>query len=162
MFEISENTHLNGFSLIEVIAVLLLLSIVSAIILPRLFDTGADEAATIDKIKSHLRYAQLRSMNSQVNWGIKFEDASNAYWLFNNAPPNTENDKIRFSGESADQVSFPSTMTMAASPTLIAFDSLGNPLTGPNAATLSAFTAETLTLSAGKSITITDNTGYIP
>ncbi len=155
MFKINENTNLNGFTLIEVIAVLLIVSIISVVIVPRFLDTGADEAVTIDKIKSHLRYAQLRSMNSQVNWGVNFDNGSHAYWLFNK---NNAAVKITFPGEEADQVFFQNTMTVT--PALIAFDALGRPFT--NAAATTAFTTEDLTLGNGKTIIITNNTGYIP
>ncbi len=158
MFKINENTNLKGFSLIEVISVLLLLSIVSIIIVPRLFNTGVGDIVTIDTLKSHLRYAQLRSMNSQANWGVKFDNASHAYWLFNTEPPNDENVRIAFTGEEAVQVSFQNTMT--ATPALIAFDSLGKPFT--NAAVTSAFITENLDLGNGETIIITKNTGYIP
>ncbi|MCD4675770.1 MAG: type II secretion system GspH family protein, partial [Desulfobacula sp.] len=140
MFTINENININGFSLIEVVSVLLLLSIVSIIIVPRLFNTGADDAVTIDKIKTHLRYAKLRSMNSQVKWGVKFDNTSHAYWLFNTDVPNDEDDKIAFPGEPADQVTFIDTMTV--SPALIAFDSLGRPFT--DAAATTAFITENM------------------
>ncbi len=158
MFKINENTNLNGFSLIEVITVLLLLSILSAIIMPRLIDTGADETVTVDKIKTHLRYAQLRSMDSETNWGIKFDNPSHTYWLFNTTLPNTEDVPIALPGEEAVQVSFLNTMTF--SPGLIAFDFLGRPYTDSIAQT--AFITEDLTLGNGEIITITKNTGYIP
>jgi prepilin-type N-terminal cleavage/methylation domain-containing protein len=158
VFKVNGNTNLNGFSLIEVVSVLLLLSIVSIIIVPRLFDTGVDDAVTIDKLKTHLRHAQLRSMDSQVNWGVKFDAPSNAYWLFNTNLPNNEDTQITFPGEEESQVVLPN--TMATPSLLISFDSLGRPFT--DSGLLAPFTADlTLTLD-GKTIKITKNTGYIP
>lgn len=158
MFKINENKHIKGFSLIEVVTVLLLLSILSIVIVPRMFDTGAGDTVTLDKIKTHLRYAQLRSMNTQINWGIKFDNSSHTYWLFNNESSNTENDAIVLPTEASAQISFNSSMTV--SPALITFDILGRPFT--DAAAQSAFTTETVNLGNGKTITITKNTGFIP
>jgi len=158
VFKINENKHIKGFSLIEVVTVLLLLSIVSVIVVPRMLDSGADDAVSVDKIKTHLRYAQLRSMNTQVNWGIKFDNATHAYWLFNTISPNDEDDALNLPGEQSGQVFFDSSMTV--SPAIIAFDVLGRPFT--DAAVQTAFTAQTLDLGNGKTITITKNTGYLP
>lgn len=148
----------QGFTLIEVITVLLLLIIVSAIVVPRMLDTGADNAAAVNRIKTHLRYTQIRSMNSEGTWGIKFDNTSHTYWLFNTISPNNEDDAIKLPSEDADQISFPSSMTIT--PDLIAFDSLGSPFS--DAALQNAFVLGTMNLGNGDIITITKNTGHIP
>lgn len=158
MLKINEKANLNGFSLIEVITVLLLVSIISVIIVPRMFDFGADDTVSVDKMKTHFRYAQMRSMNTQINWGIKFDNTTHTYWLFNNIPPNDEDDVIPLPGEESNPISFSDTMNI--SPAHIAFDVLGRPYS--DAAAQTPFTTETVTLGNGETITITKNTGYIP
>lgn len=123
-----------------------------------MLDTGADDVISIDKIKVHLRYAQLRSMNSQANWGIKFDNISKSYWLFNTDSPNDEDVRLTLPSEESDQINFENSMTVL--PAIIAFDFLGRPFT--DAAAQIAFVTETVSLGNGKTITITANTGYIP
>ncbi len=162
MLTINENTKIRGFTLIEVITVLLLLSILSVIIVPRMFNTGADDIVTIDKMKTHLRYAQLRSMNSQVIWGINFNDASKTYWLFNNdpGPPNDVTVRLTLPSEASNFITYDNAIIV--SPSLITFDSLGRPFTDVAAQTAFAPDPPHLDLGNGKTITITPNTGYIP
>ena len=63
----------KGFTMIEVIAVLVILAIVSAVVISRGIATAdVDLQVEVDTLKSHLRYAQYLAMNdlSPVKWGI--------------------------------------------------------------------------------------------
>lgn len=66
----------KGFTLLEVIAVLVLLGILSVAIVSRIVDTKADLAAECEIAKTHLRFVQSRAMNADVPWGIRFDGAS--------------------------------------------------------------------------------------
>jgi MSHA pilin protein MshC len=72
----------GGFTLFEVIVVLLILGILSYFAATRLFSGDTPiRIAEMDLVKSHLRYAQVRAMNSDKEWGIKFV-APNRYWMY--------------------------------------------------------------------------------
>lgn len=76
----------RGFTLIEIIAVLVILVIVSAVVISRGMVT--DEAklqAEVDTLKGHLRYAQYLAMNANegnvptvgtIKWGIRVDSSS--------------------------------------------------------------------------------------
>ena len=70
--------------MIEVIAVLVILGIISAVAIAKVSSVIAQYNldSEADVIKGHLRYAQALSMNSTVNWGITF--ASGSYTIFTN------------------------------------------------------------------------------
>ena len=62
--------------------VLLILGVISYFAAARLFtEEGISQVAEVDLVKNHLRYAQARTMNTELDWGIYFESA-NRYFLF--------------------------------------------------------------------------------
>lgn len=115
----------------------------------------------VEVVKSHLRYAQTRAMNSNTVWGIYFSSGS-AYSLFRNG---NNNDRVTIPGEDSSTVTLPQGMSVAdpASTGIVSFDSLGKPHTDAGAAMAQG--QRSLSVSLGdktQSITITPNTGYIP
>jgi MSHA pilin protein MshC len=151
----------RGFTLIEVIAVLVILAILAAVAISR--STATEEAnlrAEVDTLKAHLRYAQSLALNdlSPVKWGIQI--SGSAYRLVKNptgdgaafdspTPYNLPN-------ESSDTHSI---LPFSATTVNILFDDWGIPY---NSATKLAANA-TITLTPGsQSITITPETGFIP
>ena len=79
----------GGFTLFEIIMVLLLLGLVSYFAATRLFsDDIPTQAAELELLKNHLRYAQSRAMNTERNWGLVFEIQPTGsippskYWLY--------------------------------------------------------------------------------
>ena len=68
----------SGFTLLEIIVVLLVLGIVSTVVVSRYVNANADarDAALMAKIRSHLRYARNASMNSDATWWINFNSGS--------------------------------------------------------------------------------------
>ncbi|MBT8360762.1 MAG: type II secretion system GspH family protein, partial [Deltaproteobacteria bacterium] len=66
-----QSTHLNrstrvlnsshGFSMLEVICVLLLIGIISTVIISRAMDNSAELLAEVEIVKGHVRYAQTRA-----------------------------------------------------------------------------------------------------
>jgi prepilin-type N-terminal cleavage/methylation domain-containing protein len=148
----------GGFTLFEVIMVLLILGIISYFASTRLFtDDGISRVAEMDLVKNHLRYAQSRAMNSESSWGIKFVSPKQ-YWLFmgenpdmgKQRLPNVEDFIERIPGAPRD-----GSMTLSANTVpnaVVKFDPFGS----PGASTI------TLNLSPAGPITITKNTGFIP
>ena len=140
----------GGFTLFEIIMVLLLLGVVTYFAATRLFsDDAPTQVAELELVKSHLRYAQARAMNSESSWGIRFA-TSTRYWLFKEPSDSTV---IRLPGvESADGVmDLGSIQVTPPSGNKITFDSFGSPGT----ATI------VLSTTAGN-ITVTKTTGFIP
>jgi MSHA pilin protein MshC len=71
----------HGFTLIEIIAVLLIVGILAAFIVSSIMDTSStDRIAQESVIKNHIRYAQAAAMKLGAVGGIKC-DATD-YWLF--------------------------------------------------------------------------------
>jgi MSHA pilin protein MshC len=146
-------TSARGFTLMEMIVVLILIGIVSAVIAVRMYDTQHyDIASQLEVVKSHLRYAQSKAMSSGSSWGINF-NSSQTYYLFNAASPNVpammlgEKNAVVNLGASGKK----SELSITSAPQVITFDAYGSP------------GQTTLTVSTnGGDIVITKNTGFIP
>lgn len=152
----------NGFTLIEVIAVLIILGILAAVAASRVGGGAATEIQTrTETLKVHLRHAQLRALNSggpsadpPAIWGIRSN--GNEYWLF----LNNINAEHRLPGEDADRVNA-GPMTLGTF--TIAFDYYGRPLDDPADPAGSLRTGDlTIGTGAAQPITITRQTGFIP
>ncbi len=61
--------------------VLLVIGILGAVAMESLLDYTADVTGAAEVVKGHLRYAQIKAINSNVKWGINF--SSNSYTLRN-------------------------------------------------------------------------------
>lgn len=131
----------KGFTIIEIISVLVLIGVLSAIVLLSRSSGDVDMAAGYDTLKVHLRYAQMRSMNSDVIWGVQFSGSS--YGLVRDIAGSPS--ARRFPGESGLSVSLPTPVTGT-----VQFDAWGRP-TGLGSISL-----------GGNTITITPDTGFIP
>ena len=145
-------THINqqGFTMIEVVMVLIVLAIVSTVIAYRPTMGSNEITVQTEILKSHLRYAQIKAMNDTVPWGIRIPNA-NSYILYKNNA--TASDILP--GETAQTHTLPTVVTITSGVSTYNFDDWGS----PGASTL------TITLSQGtatSNITITRNTGYIP
>lgn len=145
----------RGFTLIEVIAVLIILGILVAVAVTRVGSDSYDLIPQADMIKTHLRFAQLKALSddTSTSWGIFFSGST--YTLYNNGAPATTSN---LPGEDGKIHTFPanSGITASSTPTPINFDSWGSPVGG--AATVSLYQGGVLKAT----INITNNTGYIP
>jgi MSHA pilin protein MshC len=153
----------KGFSIVEVLVVLIIIGIVSMIIISRSNIDRTDLLAQTEVVKSHIRYAQSRAMNSDRVWGIRCDDSGQAYWLFIDGASDASNRRI-LPGEEADTVDL-GIYNLTLTPTTLSFDDRGRPCSGDNGAT-PLVDDLSLTLSAGGAETtttvVTRNTGFIP
>ncbi len=153
-----KRTNKSGFTLIEVVTVLILLGILAAFVAMRATDHHSELVAQTEILKSHLRYAQMKSMTSNGVWGI--HSAGNSYRLFTNGDTGTG---IQLPGEDDLEVDL-STYGLSLSGFTYSFETWGSPCTDVDASARLTATAS-ITVSEGgesKSITITPYTGLIP
>jgi len=96
----------QGFTLIEITAVLVLMAIISAYVIGRSVNTESiDLAAQTDRIRNQIRYAHSMAMKrSDRIWGLKCETGPpNQYWLFSVPIPVTAGDE----NQADNQITFP-------------------------------------------------------
>jgi hypothetical protein len=113
--------------------------------------TQNDLIPQVDTVKTHLRFAQMKALNDDVNtWSMAF--TSNSYTLSctgSNCPSST----IRLPSESSNTHSFPGDVTVNPNIT-ITFDRWGSP-GGSNAVVNLVQGSQTIAITVGA------NTGYI-
>jgi prepilin-type N-terminal cleavage/methylation domain-containing protein len=151
----------SGFTILEIIVVLLLMSILAATVLGRsVTTTNLDLNSASDQLRNHLRLAQADAMKrSDAVWGISY--ANGEYWLFRSTPSN----KVRLPGVDSDNVRLPNGLTVSDL-TDVYFDRIGKPYTAyTSPSTNTALAAQmTITVSAGgdnRTIIVTPETGLI-
>jgi len=141
----------SGFTMIEIIAVLLIIGIIAVVVVSRMSKTSDyDLASQVEVVKAHLRLAQSRAMSSSSPWGINI-NSTKTYYLFKGDAPATP---VQLLGENNATVSLTtkqSGLVITSAPQTITFDAYGSP------------GATTLTVNTnGGNITVTKNTGFIP
>ena len=165
----------QGFTLVEIVVVLLLISIIAATFFTRSITfPQVKYRGQVEKIQNHIRYAKALAMKRSITdeiWGIICSGTQ--YWLFHiadiNNPPEDESGDvvlapITLPGEENAEVSL-SEMGVTLSPFGIYFDKYGHPfdigsaheLTSNMEITIPTADAEVLT----KKIVIFPETGFI-
>ncbi len=150
-----------GFSIFELVVVLLLMSVLAAALASRsITTTNMDLNSATDQLRNHLRLAQADAMKrSPAVWGISY--ANGDYWLFSSTPST----RVNFPGAAGDHISLPNGIGISGL-TNIYFDRIGKPYTAytdPSNNTQLASTM-TITVSGGgdtRTITVTPETGLI-
>lgn len=158
----------RGFTLIEIIAVLILIAIMSVIAVSKITSTAqVNLKATAEELKSNIRYVQLRamSMSSQdttCNAAFGISTTSNSYFMFRDC--NTSN-KVVLPGASSNTITLPTGMTLTTV-NYINFNNWGSPCTNqlgsPPAASNIILSLTSSSVAQSETITITKNTGYVP
>ena len=154
----------QGFTLFEVIFVLAIIAVLTTVILARNNPSAARTRlyGQADLLKSQLRYAQARSMNSNQIWGLRAQAQS--VWLFTGG--NTAN-RMYLPGENDRTIVYNandlSGITVDAF--LLSFDERGRPCSDA-AGTILRTAPLSITLNdansgASANIAITQNTGFI-
>jgi prepilin-type N-terminal cleavage/methylation domain-containing protein len=151
----------DGFTLIEVVTVIVLVTLLSVASLGYFRHNDTELISQTHILKTHIRYAQARAMNTDTVWGIHFQASTPQYWLFQDP---AINQKIALPGETADHVDLDAMgLAITGANFNLTFDSWGRPT-----ATDRTFTGGQLILNLNRGdtqsdpITITANTGFIP
>lgn len=150
----------QGFTLIEIIAVLILIGIVGAVVFSRVTSTDdVDKKVKAEQVKGHIRFAQMRAMNTtsataDCNAPVSMAALEGKYYMFVNC--DTTSKVVLPGAESSAGVDLPSGSTF---PTF-SFDTWGRPYANDNA-TGTSTSIENLSI-GGEAITIEKNTGYVP
>jgi len=148
----------RGFTLIEVVTVLVIIAIISVVVIARsVSTTDVDLASQLEMVKGHLRSAQASAMNTEGFWGINFSSATE-YYLFQGVGSTTA---IRLPGEENATVNLVTKGSALTITTVrrVTFDEYGRPW---NPTTTLPETADVTIQTSGGNITVTKNTGFIP
>jgi hypothetical protein len=114
----------KGLTALEIILALVLVAILSIVSLAWYSDQAPATLNTrADILISHLRYAQMRSMNTSSSWGIEYQTATNSYRLFRQGSPNN----YILPGETQDSVQLDSDDVSIGRDFRLFFDSWGQP-----------------------------------
>ena len=118
----------SGFTLFEIVVVLVLMSIVAAAVLGRSIDTREiDLSGQSDKIRNHIRYIQTMAIKrSNSVWGITCTADPNQYWAFQGTNPDDAGKKVQLPGENDTVVSL-SESNVSVDPFTLFFDRFGRP-----------------------------------
>lgn len=149
---------------------MVLLGVLSAVVYGKYLKTDTNVFAQSTVIKTHLRFAQLRAMNTSTIWGIKFHQG--AYWLFKMEDidhpillPGAESRQIELPAQYGISIQLASGVFDDAF--WVAFDSLGRPGTvSADNQVVAALDDLKIVLTGGTSVSqpivITADTGFIP
>jgi len=145
-YGVSNKINQRAFTILEVIAVMMIIGVLSAIAVVRFISVeNYSAAAEVDILKTHLRYVQFRALSDNSTWGMSFN--GNSYTMLRDgitAPYNLPN-------EGSPTHTLPAGVTVSGG--TVTFDDWGSPGTSNISIYISP---------AGGTITITRNTGFIP
>jgi len=154
----------KGFTLIEIIAVLVILAILSAVAYSRIISTGpVNNQVAAETLKNHIRYVQLKAMNSDADaasgckssHGLKI--LANSYYMFKDCDDTI---KVVLPGANSNEVSLGGSLSLSPANTNITFDRYGRPCSDLYGSTL--YAANKVITLGTETITITKNTGFVP
>ena len=152
----------RGFTLVEIIVTLLLISIVATVVFQRSITTDQmNFASQFDKIQNQARYPQSMAMKRSEWWGISCD--TNNYWIFTGTNQSTVANHRQLPGQQSTLISL-SGVGINMSGFTIFFDEYGRPY---NAVWTTPLAAPGLTVNlddggaGSRSFTIEPETGLV-
>jgi len=159
----------QGFTLIEIIGVLIVVGILAAIIITRAMSTTSmGRVAQEYVIKNHIRYAQSLAMKQGTIWGIKCDGSD--YWLFRTVNPDATSNQRALPGEENTKVAL-ADKNITMSTFIVFFDANGRPYTAytnettntpVSAANPLSITVDSVPAGTPATFEITPETGFMP
>jgi len=141
----------NGFTMIEIISVLIIIGILSAVAVSKMTSNDIyDVVMETETLKTHLRYSQIRAMSYNGTWGSQISGGT-SYTLQKDGLTAT----VNLPNENSPTHSFASGISATPGTTTITFDDLGSPGNADIIITLNKQGHNSRTL------TITQKTGFI-
>ncbi len=159
-----KNHKNSGFTLVEIVVVMLIVAIIGTVVASRYTGSNANELiGQLAVIKSHLRYAQAKAMGSTSPdpispsplWYIRFQTTPAEYTLYK------DGSKTFFPGEKDEDVTLKPGISLSGS-TDISFDYLGRPYPNITAIGTQLTTVKTIVTSSAGNVEIRPETGFIP
>ena len=152
----------RGFTLIEIIAVLIILLIISAVVLSKGFDRSIDVYAAASVLKNHIRFAQASAMKFNEPWSV---NATGANFAVRKNDTDLSKTPVILPGEGEASVNLSVKYKVNMTMTLY-FDGKGRPYAHPFTATsdLTVLLPVSVTATGASSsvdIIITPDTGFI-
>jgi MSHA pilin protein MshC len=159
----------GGFTLIELITVIIVLGILAAVAASSWGSLSGPELGRMSEIRAQLRYVQLRALKSGGVFGMRCEGTN--YWAFVGSGTNSTalDSRLQLPGETSTLVDMSAATGKNMSMTAFTyyFDGFGIPYTAydPSGTTTKLAAPATISITAGGqtgSLTLTPETGYVP
>ena len=161
--------NLRGFTMIEIIAVLVVVAVIAAIAINRAMSTASTTRVAQESVlKNHIRFAQATAMKQGTMWGIKCDGTD--YWLFRTNAPDTVANQRPLPGEGIAKITL-ANKNITATAFTVFFDANGRPYSAyTNAVTNTpvstanplSITVNSVPASSPVTIGITPETGFMP
>jgi prepilin-type N-terminal cleavage/methylation domain-containing protein len=151
----------RGFTLIEVVAVLIITAIIAAVVLSRGYDRSVDVSVAAEVLKNHIRFAQASAIKFNEPWSVS---ATGSNFAVRKNDTNLTASTVNLPGEGESTVNI-STKYKVNMTTTLYFDGKGRPYTTYPGAPITATTPPVPVMATGGSTTvniiITPDTGFI-
>jgi prepilin-type N-terminal cleavage/methylation domain-containing protein len=149
------NKGMRGFTTVEVITVLVIISILSAVAVTRIVTPRSFSlAAEADIVKTHLRYVHFRALSDVGTWGVSF--AGSSYTVMRDGSIAG----YRLPNEDSPTHTFPSGITTTEA--VVTFDEWGTPVDGARNPVMSDITVHISGGGETVPVTVTKGTGFVP
>lgn len=150
------NDGQSGVTLVEMIAVLLLLGILTVVVVTRAFNVQpVDTRVRTNRLRDHLYYAQSLAMKQNAVQGIKSDGTG--YWLFAGTNPDLSENRRTLPGEESATLPF-----SGISAFTVFYDGYGRPFSAYTSADNNTPYTSELSIQTGSiTTTLSPETGYI-